>query len=75
MFSYVMISKNVCVVFGLNLCLGLKISNAQFLCWKNVFLTEDLHQKEDFAPVQDSLSLTNAKLRANSVIIFNQIAL
>ncbi len=70
-----MIGKNVCVVFGLNLCLSLKISNAQFLCWKNVFHTEDLHHKEDFASVQDGLSLTNAKLRANSVIIFNQINL
>ncbi len=65
MFSYVMTGKNICVVFGLNLCLGLKISNAQFLLWKNVFHTEDLHHKEDCAPVQDALSLTNAKLRAH----------
>lgn len=55
---------NVCVVFGLNMCL--KIANAEFL-------REDLHHKGDFSLVQEDLRLTSAILRANSVISFKTV--
>lgn len=63
----VMLGKNFCVVFGLNLCLCLKISNAEFLT-QRIYTT-----KEIFALDQGGLRLTSAILRANSVISFNII--